>query len=416
MTRTQSRPVKKRHILLICLTFILGFSFFVFKLFEPVFVWNTGWKPLQLVDRTDGEQHPVPEAYRDIIISANKQLDAAISTHNFPALSIAIGHNGKLVWARAMGVQNLETQAPVKLDTKFRIGSVSKAVTATAAAKLVDENVLNLDDNIRETVPYFPQKQYDITPRQLLTHTAGIRHYEACFCFPFDEYSNRQHHKDVKSAVSKFSKSKLLFKPGTAFSYSSYGFTLASAAMEGASGLSFDEIIKNKLTAPLGMNNTMREGLANGDIAVPYDVRDNTYKPAFSVDNSNKTAGGGFVSTPTDLVLMTQAILQGEYISDDLRDDLFFTPQKLQNGEVNEQNYAFGWRSHMSSGTFNEDRKVMITHHGGVAMGGTAFLIMYPEYDISIAIVTNRQMDGVGELVNIVQSVGKDMILYAESE
>lgn len=113
---------------------------------------------------------------------------------------------------------------------------------------------------------------------------------------------------------------------------------------------------------------------------------------------------------------MTQAILSGDYVDEALRNDLFFTPQKLKNGEVNKQNYAFGWRSHLSSGTFNEDRKVMISHHGGVAMGGIAFLIMYPEHNISIAIVTNRQMDGVGELVNLAQSIGKDMIVNAETE
>lgn len=416
MTKEQKRRSYKKHILLIALTFVFGMSFLVFKMFEPVFVWNSGWKNLPTASRTAGEQSVVPEEFAEVIASANKRLDAAVNTNNFPGLSIAIGQNGKLVWARAMGFRNLDTQSPVRLDTKFRIGSVSKAITATTAAKLAEENILELDGNIREIVPYFPQKQYDITPRQLLTHTAGIRHYEACFCFPFDEYSNREHHENVESAVRKFSNSKLLFRPGTEFFYSSYGFTLASAAMEGASGLSFDDIIQSRLTTPLKMKNTMREGLANGDIAMPYDIRDNRYKPAFRVDNSNKTAGGGFVSTPTDLVLMTQAILSGEYIDSDLQESLFFTPQKLENGKINEQNYAFGWRTHMSSGTFNKDRMTLISHHGGVAMGGIAFLIMYPEHNISIAVITNRQMDGVGELVDIVQSIGKDMILNAETE
>ena len=162
------------------------------------------------------------------------------------------------------------------------------------------------------------------------------------------------------------------------------------------------------------MKNTMKEGLAAGDFAVPYAIKDGQYKKAFPVDNSNKTAGGGFVSTPTDLVLMTQAILTGSYVDPSIRDTLFFTPQTLANGEVNEQNYAFGWRSHLSIGTFNEDRKIMISHHGGVAMGGTAFLIMYPEYNMSIAITVNRQMDGVGELVDLVQAIARNMILKTD--
>ena len=411
MTKLQGRRLYIGRFLI-----VFVFAFVVFKLLEPIFVWNIGWKSIPPLDRTVSEQTSIPIEFKNVIASANTQLDMAVSTHNFPALSIAIGKDGKLIWARAMGFRDLDNEIPVTLETKFRVGSVSKAITATTAARLSEEKILELDAPIRDNVPYFPQTKYDITPRQLLTHTAGIRHYGSCWCFPFDEYSNQQHHDSVESAVGRFATSALLFQPGTDFSYSSYGFTLASAAMEGASGLSFDKIIENKLTSPLHMNNTMREGLAEGDIAVPYDVRDNDYKPAYWVDNSNKTAGGGFVSTPSDLVLMTQAILSGEYVDPAIRDTLFFTPQKLESGEVNEQNYAFGWRSHLSVNTFSEERKIMISHHGGVAMGGTAFLIMYPEYGISIAIVVNRQMEGVGELVSLAQSIAKDIILNAETE
>ena len=249
-----------------------------------------------------------------------------------------------------------------------------------------------------------------------MTHTAGIRHYGSCFCFPFDEYSNQKRHDSVKSGVGYFAKSPLLFEPGTEFSYSSYGFVLASAAMEGASGQSFDSLIQGKLTTPLGMKNTMREGLALGDFAVPYAIKDGQYKTAYPVDNSNKTAGGGFVSTPTDLILMTQAILTADYVNSDIRDSLFFTPQTLASGDVNEQNYAFGWRSHLSEGVFNEDRKVFISHHGGVAMGGTAFLIMYPEHDMSIAIIVNQQMEGISELATLVQAIARDVILKDEGQ
>ena len=128
------------------------------------------------------------------------------------------------------------------------------------------------------------------------------------------------------------------------------------------------------------------------------------------------TVGGGFVSTPTDLILMTQAILTADYVNSDIRDSLFFTPQTLASGDVNEQNYAFGWRSHLSEGVFNEDRKVFISHHGGVAMGGTAFLIMYPEHNMSIAITVNQQMEGISELATLVQAIARDVILKDEGQ
>lgn len=410
--KTQSRRGLKLFAIIISTLVLL--VYFIFRLLEPVFVWNNGWQTLSNQDRTIGPQTSIPANYADVITSANKHLDAAITANNFPAVSIALGKDGKLIWARAAGFRDLDNEVPVTLETKFRIGSVSKAVSATTAARLSDEGVLDIDEPIKDLVPYFPSKGFDITTRQLMTHTAGIRHYEPCLCFPFDEYSNQKHHENVESAVGRFSKSPLLFEPGTGFSYSSYGFTLASAAMEGASGQTFDNLIETKLTRPLGMKNTMREGLAAGDFAVPYAIKDGQYKKAYPVDSSNKTAGGGFLSTPTDLVLMTQAILTQGYVDPTMRDSLFYTPQKLVNGAINEQNYAFGWRSHLSTGIFNEERKVMISHHGGVAMGGIAFLIMYPEHDMSIAITVNRQMEGVGELVDLVQTIARDVILKTD--
>jgi len=410
--KTQSRLGLK--LFAIILSVFVFLAYFIFRLFEPVFVWNSGWQTLSNKDRVIGEQTAIPEGYADIIFEANKRLDEAITTNNFPAVSIALGKDGELIWARAAGFRDLENEVPVTLETKFRIGSVSKAVTATAAARLSDEGVLDIDASIKDLVPYYPQKPFDITTRQLLTHTAGIRHYGPCLCFPFDEYSNQKHHDSVESAIGRFSKSALLFEPGTDFSYSSYGVTLASAAMEGASGQSFDSLIEKKLTTPLGMKNTMREGLADGDFAVPYVIKDGQYKKAYPVDSSNKTAGGGFLSTPIDLVLMTQAIIIQNYVDPATRDSLFYSPQKLTNGEVNEQSYAFGWRSHLSTDIFKDDREVMISHHGGVAMGGIAFLIMYPEHNMSIAITVNRQMDGVGELWNLVHAFAQDVILRTD--
>lgn len=416
MTKNKAQNNRGLKLFVIISSAIIFLCYFVFRLFEPVFVWNSGWKNLSSQDRTRGEQTATPVGYADIISKASKNLDEAIIANNFPAVSIALGKDGEVIWARAAGFRDLDSESPATLETKFRIGSVSKAVSATTAAKLSDDGILDIDTPIKDLVPYYPQKDFDITTRQLMTHTAGIRHYGPCLCFPFDEYSNQKHHDSVESAVGRFSDSPLLFEPGIEFSYSSYGVTLASAAMEGASGQSFDSLIETKLTGPLGMKNTMREGLAAGDFAVPYAIKDGQYKKAYPVDSSNKTAGGGFLSTPTDLVIMTQAILTQDYVDPAIRDALFYTPQKLASGEINEQNYAFGWRSHLSSGIFGDERKVMISHHGGVAMGGIAFLIMYPEHDLSIAITVNRQMEGVGELVDIVQAIARDVILKADEE
>jgi CubicO group peptidase (beta-lactamase class C family) len=87
--------------------------------------------------------------------------------------------NGEVVWAEGFGFADLEQCVPVTAKTKFRIGSVSKPLTAAAAALLYQEGKLNLDAPIQRYVPTFPDKGHVITTRQLLGHLAGVRHYNA---------------------------------------------------------------------------------------------------------------------------------------------------------------------------------------------------------------------------------------------
>lgn len=228
---------------------------------------NARLKPIPSTNRIIGEQTHIPVEYADTIADTNAILEQVVDSMQLPAVSIAVGKDGELIWARALGLRDLESGTPVSLDTKFRIGSTAKALTGTLAAKLVEEEVLVLDESIYDLVPYYPEKPYEITMRQLLTHTAGIRAYEG------GEYYSKKNHRSVQSAVGVFAKSPLEFEPGTSFSYSTYGYVLASAAMEGASGMSFDGLIEDKLTGPLGMHNTMREGVADGDFAIPYEIR-----------------------------------------------------------------------------------------------------------------------------------------------
>lgn len=112
-----------------------------------------------------GEQSGIPSNYAEIITRANQRLEQSAATQRFPGLSIAIGKEGEVVWARAMGWSDIESKTPTKLDTKFRAGSVAKAITGTLAAKMSEEGSLDLDASIAPIVPYYPKKimtsQYD---------------------------------------------------------------------------------------------------------------------------------------------------------------------------------------------------------------------------------------------------------------
>src|SRR3989454_8653088 len=150
-----------------------------------------------------------------------------------PGLQVAVAVGGKLVWSEAFGYADLAREVPVTAETQFRIGSVSKPLTAAAVALLYEQGKLDLDAPVQRYVPSFPDKGRPITTRQLAGHLAGIRHYRG------DEFLLNRHFNTVLEGLTIFQGDALLFPPGTKFSYSTYGWNLISAVVEGAAGPGF---------------------------------------------------------------------------------------------------------------------------------------------------------------------------------
>ena len=93
-----------------------------------------------------------------------------------PGVSVAVVQDGKLVWSGGFGMADLENSVPATADTVYRLGSISKPITATAALVLAERGQLDLDAPVQKYCPAFPQKPWPITTRQLLGHLGGIRY------------------------------------------------------------------------------------------------------------------------------------------------------------------------------------------------------------------------------------------------
>jgi CubicO group peptidase (beta-lactamase class C family) len=124
---------------------------------------------------------------------------------------------------------DLEGQAATSRQTRFRIGSVSKPLTSAAVGLLFQEGRLDLDAPVQRYVPSFPTARWPITTRELAGHLAGIRQYTE------GEFDSRKPYATILDGLSIFAGDSLLHEPGTAFAYSSYGWNLISAVIEGAS-------------------------------------------------------------------------------------------------------------------------------------------------------------------------------------
>ncbi|MBQ4805178.1 beta-lactamase family protein [Aquimarina sp. MMG015] len=356
-----------------------------YYLFEPIFVYTIGWK-----NKPNTSNIQPVQIHNDLILKkADSILKAIYTKLDAPAVSIAVGQNNKVIWSNVIGYQDIEDKTLADLTTKFRIGSTSKAVTSLGIGVLLQNNKLNLDHQVKQFVSYVDEPLKDLTLKQLGSHTSGIRNYGTCLCFPIWEYYNNDSYSSVEESVSLFNNDELLFTPGNNFSYSSYNYTLLSAMIEEASGKPFPEFMKESVFEPLRATFIVEETSETiKDAAEFYDVTNQKYKKVYPVNNSNKWAGGGFLASPTDLIKLGNAFLNNE-LFDKNTTDLLTAPVMLNNSKVNEQNYAIGWRNDAKD-IFNNGTTIRVWHHGGIANGSISLLALFPEYNLSISMLANK--------------------------
>lgn len=364
-----------------------------FKLFEPVFTYRSGWNDMPAAASLTGETLAAEWSTQGA--AAEAALKAGQQAMNAPAISAALAIDGKLVWRGATGFADVDKRVKADFDTRFRIGSTSKAVTAVGVGVLIDRGQLRMADPIAN----FPQA---VTLGQVMSHRAGIRNYGMCLCFPVWEHQNTRQFRSIDEQVAVVRESSLLFKPGTDFAYTSLGFNLAGAAIEQASGQAFGDYLHGAVFKPLGM---ARTSLNETEAAAFYETESGRYKRAFSVDNSIRWPSGGIVSTPTDMVALGNAMLDDRLLSAATRNLLVTVPAngRAKGGGM----YAYGWR-HSDWSIYDGKLKMDSYHHNGTAVGSTSLFVVLPEKRMVLSVMMNKGGDDVSEI-----SAVADQILQA---
>ena len=316
--------------------------------------------------------------------AARQFVDSVRTAHGLPALSAAVAVDGRVVWAYAAGWADSAAARAATTATVFRIGSVSKLLTATATAWLSQRGVLDLDQPLRELVPQTPVSEPPITPRLLAGHLAGIRHYGR------SDFVSRARYSSVAASLPRFIDDSLVAIPGTRYAYSSYGYNLLGAALERAAGKEFRAIIADEVTTPL----QLRSVLASDSSQLPNEASyysagaDRTRTEAPFVDLSDRWPSGGYVATAADLALLGSSVFANGYLSPAAR-TLLLTPMQTSDGKST--GVGLGWRV----ATDSHGRR--IAHHGGESMGSRAFLLAYPDEQVGIAIITNLSFARIGD-------------------
>ncbi|WP_420385935.1 serine hydrolase domain-containing protein [Roseivirga sp.] len=325
---------------------------------------------------------------------ADEKLKEFVEKTQVPGLSVSISQQGQLVFSKGYGFTDLESKTPVDPSTSmFRIGSVSKTLTAAGLAKLYEEGKIDLDAPIQQYVPIWPDKGTKITLRMLAGHLAGIRHYRGL------EFMSNTYYEDVIDGLAIFIDDPLINTPGTEYSYSSYGWNLISVAMENAaapeasflSDVSFLSYMQSEVFDALGMDHTEPD-YANRDIANRvsfYQFQNDQVVQAPDVDNSYKWAGGGFIGTTEDLCKFGQAHMKAGYLKQSTLDE-WMASQQTSDGK--NTNYGMGWR------TFERPSGKTFYGHSGGSVGGITYFLIHQPSETVLAITGNMDPLNYGGL------------------
>ena len=236
---------------------------------------------------------------------ADSQVDAIFSTWttSTPGCAVGVSEDGRIVLEKAYGMADLEHDVPNRPDTIFEAGSVSKQFTAAAVLLLARDGKLSLDDKVRKYIPEMPDVAADVTIRQMLNHTAGLRDWGGLAAIEGWPRTSRVHtHAHVLDFVSR--QRMLNFEPGTRWSYSNTGYNLAAVLVSRVSGMSFADFTKARIFQPLSMNNTSWRDDHTRIVkrrAIAYSEQKAVFSTLMPFENVH--GNGGLLTTVGDLLL-----------------------------------------------------------------------------------------------------------------
>lgn len=284
----------------------------------------------------------------DRLVRIDELLETAVSEGNIPGAVALVARNGKIIYHKAFGEADNESNRKMEKDAIFRIASQTKAITSTAVMMLWEEGKFQLDDPISKYIPefknptvlqtfHFGDTSYtsitaarDITIRHLLTHTSGLGYG----VIDGDERMKMIYHKagitdlfttkdiSIGESVKKLAKLPLHHQPGEKYTYSE-GLDVLGYFVEVISGMPFDQFLRERLFQPLGMEDTwfyLPEKKANRLVSVQKKENgnwvkypDTFYDTDYPITGAKKffSGGAGLSSTAKDYATFLQMYLNG---------------------------------------------------------------------------------------------------------
>lgn len=299
-----------------------------------------------------------------------------------PGCTVAASVDGQQKLAKAYGMADLEHDVANTPDTIFEAGSVSKQFTAAAVLLLAQDGKLSLEDPVRKYVPELPAYSAPITIRHILTHTSGLRDWGNIVAIGGWPRGKRMHtHAHALDVIAR--QRSLNFEPGTRWSYSNSGYTLAAIIVDRVSGMSLADFTKTRIFEPLAMTHTSwRDDYTRvvKNRAIAYSSAADGFHTNMPFENVY--GNGGLLTTVGDLMkwnenFVTPKVGGAEFVR------LQLERGRLRDGRAH--NYAMGLGIESYNG-------LPVVQHAGATAGYTAMLLRFPEQHLSVAALCNAAM------------------------
>ncbi|MDN3354438.1 serine hydrolase [Actinomadura sp. DC4] len=303
-------------------------------------------------------------------------------------LRIGAGETGDELVEAAHGVLNVRTGVPADTDALFQIGSITKVWTATVAMALVDEGLLALDTPVAEVLPELrlagPDVTKSVTLRHLLTHTSGI---------DGDVFTDTGRGDDcLEKYVDVLGEAGQNHPLGATFSYCNSGYALLGRMIEKVTGTTWDQALRDRLFAPLGLTHTVTlpEEALLFSAAVGHEDRDGSQVPASIWTLPRSIGPAGLVtSTAAEVLAFARLHLTGgvapggtRVLSAESAAAMAAHQADLPDKQVLGDSWGLGWIR------FGWDGHRLIGHDGNT-LGQAAFLRILPEQGLAVVLLTN---------------------------
>ena len=311
-----------------------------------------------------------------------QRVDAAVQRIRMevPGLSVAVTIEGKTTYSKGFGTISATATTPPTPDTQYRLASVSKAITAVAVLKLVEQGRVELDRPARDYCPALAPLDDAPTVRHFLLHQSGMRHTSD----DEDETIKGEYPRLAPALTAHIAKERLRFAPGSRTLYTSWGYAALGCVIETVSGLSYTDFVRQQIFEPAQMRDSTFDSpsYASPTFSPGFVMRAGGPQPSVVVDTRFKAPASGVISTVNDLSRFAIALMEKRLLNEAMFREM--TSARLAPGDER-PTFTPGWiigPANLGTPGFNIN---------GSMEGTTAILAILPERRISVALLTNRE-------------------------